>query len=148
MTGPAPPAFEEIVDTFDLLDDWEERYRYLIDLGRELPPLAAAERSDANRVDGCVSQVWLVPRIECRGGVRCLRFEGDSDAHITRGLVAVLRALYSGRSLAEIPAVDAAASLGRLDLASHISRQRSNGLQSMVKRIRAIARAAATGDGK
>lgn len=132
--------FAEIVANFELLDDWDERYRYVIELGRELPPLTDAERVESNKVDGCVSQVWLVPRIETDAdGERRLFFEGDSDAHITRGLVAVLRALFGGRRLADIPTIDAAAQLAQLDLASHISPQRSNGLQAMVKRIQAIA---------
>ena len=137
------PEFAEIVDSFEFLDDWEERYRYIIELGRELPPLDPTDRVDANKVDGCVSQVWLVPRVERNGGDARFYFEGDSDAHITRGLVAILRALYSGRTLAEIPRIDVAGALGKLDLASHISRQRSNGLHAMVKRIRSIAQAAA-----
>ncbi len=138
-----PPEFSEIVDSFEFLDDWDERYRFIIELGRELPPLDQQDRVDANKVDGCVSQVWLVPRVERNGGGARLFFDGDSDAHITRGLIAILRALYSGRTLQEVLQIDVAASLSKLDLASHISRQRSNGLQAMVKRIRAIAVAAA-----
>ncbi len=137
------PEFAEIVDSFEFLDDWEDRYRYIIELGRELPPLGPTDRVDANKVDGCVSQVWLVPRVERNGDDARLYFEGDSDAHITRGLIAILRALYSGRTVAEVPRIDVVGALGRLDLASHISRQRSNGLQAMVKQIRSIAQAAA-----
>ena len=92
------PEFAEIVDSFEFLDDWEDRYRYIIELGRELPPLGPTDRVDANKVDGCVSQVWLVPRVERNGDDARLYFEGDSDAHITRGLIAILRALYSGRT--------------------------------------------------
>ncbi len=143
MDGIESAEFAEIVECFALLDDWDERYRYVIDLGRELPPLDPRDRTEANRVDGCVSQVWLAPRLVEEAPEPRLYFEGDSDAHITKGLIAILRALYSGRRVSEIPAIDAEASLGRLDLASHISRQRSNGLQSMVKRIRALAEAAA-----
>ncbi len=138
-----PPEFAEIVDSFEIIDDWDERYRYIIELGRDLPSLDPSERIDANKVDGCVSQVWLVPRLERNGGAVRLYFEGDSDAHITKGLIAILRALYSGRTLEEIPRIDSLGCLEKLDLASHISRQRSNGLQAMVKRIRSIAVAAA-----
>ena len=137
-----PSEFSEIVDSFEFLDDWDERYRYIIELGRELPPLDAQDRIDANKVDGCVSQVWLVPRVERNGDCARLFFDGDSDAHITRGLIAILRAIYSGRTLQEVLQIDVAGSLAKLDLASHISRQRSNGLQAMVKQIRAIAAAA------
>ena len=135
--------FAEIVDSFEFLDDWEDRYRYIIELGRELPPLDPSDRIEANKIDGCVSQVWLVLRLERNGGDARLYFEGDSDAHITRGLIAILRTIYSGRTLTEIPRIDVAGALGKLDLASHISRQRSNGLQAMVKQIRSIAQAAA-----
>lgn len=136
------PEFNEIVESFAFLDDWEERYRYIIDLGRELPPLADRHRVPANKVDGCVSQVWLAPRIDEQNGIVRLFFDGDSDAHITRGLIAVLRALYSGRTLDEIRRIDVGVALARLDLASHISRQRSNGLQAMVDRIHRLAAAA------
>lgn len=138
-----PESFREIVDNFALLEDWEERYRYVIDLGREMPEIAASDRIPANRVDGCVSQVWLVPRIERDpGGTTRFCFEGDSDAHITRGLIAILRALYSGLEPAEVAGIDAAAALGVLELDSHLSPQRSNGLQAMVKRIQRLVVAA------
>jgi len=139
MTTDACP-FEAIVEDFNFLDDWDDRYRYLIDLGRTIPPISQEDKSPANKVDGCVSQVWLVPRMEVneRGESR-LHFEGFSDAHITLGLIAVLRAIYSGRTLDEIAAIDPAAALARLDLAAHISPQRSNGMQAMVKRIRGLA---------
>ena len=143
MNAIESPEFAEIVDCFEIIDDWDERYRYIIDLGRELPPLDPRDRIDANKVDGCVSQVWLALRVERNGGAPRLFFDGDSDAHITRGLIAIPRALYSGRTLSEIACIDVAGALGKLDLASHISRQRSNGLQAMVRQIRAIAEAAA-----
>lgn len=137
------PDFEEIAETFEFLEDWEERYRYVIELGRALPPLAEAERVPATRVEGCASQVWLVPEVEGQGPGARLRFRGDSDAMIVKGLIAVLRALYSGRTAREILAIDAPAQLARLGLDEHLSSQRSNGLRAMVERIRALARQAA-----
>ena len=122
-----------LADEFDLLGDWEERYRYVIELGRELAPLSDAERSDPNKVRGCASQVWLVTEPQADG---TLRFRGDSDAHIVRGLIALLLRLYSGRSPADILAFDAKAAFDRLGLAGALSAQRSNGLASMVARIR------------
>jgi cysteine desulfuration protein SufE len=135
----ATPAFEEIAETFDFLDDWEERYRHVIELGREMPELDAAFRVPATKVDGCVSQVWILPRIEGQGPQARFDFAGDSDAMIVRGLIAVLHALYSGLSVAEVGKVDAVAELGRLGLNDHLSSQRSNGLRAMVQRIRAVA---------
>jgi cysteine desulfuration protein SufE len=126
-------ALDELSAEFEMLGDWEERYRYVIDLGRELAPLTDAERSDANKVRGCASQVWLVT--EPQAGA-ALRFRGDSDAHIVRGLIAILLRLYSGRSRSEILAFDARAAFERLGLAGALSAQRSNGLASMVARIR------------
>lgn len=130
------PVIEDIVDEFDLLGDWEERYRYLIDLGRQLPPLADAERVDANKVQGCVSQVWLILSREADG---TLTIRGDSDAHIVKGLVALLIRLYSGRGADAILAIDAREVLSRVGLAEHLSPQRSNGLASMLLRIREVA---------
>lgn len=130
------PVIEDIVDEFDLLGDWEERYRYLIDLGRQLPPLADAERVDANKVQGCVSQVWLILSREPDG---TLTIRGDSDAHIVKGLVALLIRLYSGRGADAILAIDAREVLSRIGLAEHLSPQRSNGLASMLLRIRDVA---------
>lgn len=124
---------DELAAEFDVLGDWEERYRYVIDLGRELSPLTDAERSDANKVRGCASQVWLVTEPQPDGS---LRFRGDSDAHIVRGLIAVLLRLYSGRRPQEILAFDAPAAFAKLGLAGALSAQRSNGLASMVARIR------------
>ena len=124
---------DELAEEFDLLGDWEERYRYVIELGKDLEPLADAERNEANKVRGCASQVWLVTERAADGG---LVFRGDSDAHIVRGLIAILLRLYSGRPPAEILAFDAKAALDRLGLAGALSTQRSNGLASMVARIR------------
>ena len=133
----ASAAFEEIAETFDFLDDWEDRYRHLIDMGRAMPPLDDAFKVPATKVDGCTSQVWLVPHVEAGQ----FRFEGDSDAMIVRGLIAVLAALYNGLSLGEVGQVDARAELGRLGLNDHLSAQRSNGVRAMVERIRTVAAA-------
>ena len=131
----AEAEFDEIAETFDFLDDWEDRYRHVIELGRALTPMPEALKVPANKVNGCASQVWLYPQIE--GG----RFDflGDSDAMIVRGLIGVLHALYAGRPLAEVPVIDAAAALKRLGLDEHLSSQRSNGLRSMVERIKLVA---------
>lgn len=135
----ATPAFEELAETFAFLDDWEDRYRHVIELGRAMPPLAEEFRVPALKVDGCASQVWLRPLVE--GGR--FDFQGDSDAMIVRGLIAVLHALYAGVPVAEISRVDAPAELGRLGLNDHLSSQRSNGLRAMVERIRKVAAGAA-----
>jgi cysteine desulfuration protein SufE len=132
-------VLEELEAEFELLGDWEERYRYVIDLGRGLAPLLDAERVDANKVRGCASQVWLVTEPGADG---TLGFRGDSDAHIVRGLIAILLRLYSGRAPAEILAFDAHAAFERLGLSGALSAQRSNGLASMVERIRRDAAAA------
>ncbi|MBV9995911.1 MAG: SufE family protein [Caulobacteraceae bacterium] len=131
-------TLDELAAEFELLGDWEERYRYVIELGRGLDPLAPAERSDANKVRGCASQVWLVTEPQADG---VLRFRGDSDAHIVRGLIAILLRLYSGRPPAEILAFDAKAAFQRLGLTGALSAQRSNGLFSMTERIRRDAAA-------
>src|ERR1700742_4497352 len=135
-------ALDEIRSDFELLDEWEDRYRYVIDLGRTLEPLTDAERTDANKVRGCASQVWLVTEPQADG---VLKFRGDSDAHIVRGLIAILLRLYSGRTSAEILAFDAKAAFDKLGLYGALSSQRANGLASMAERIRkdAAARAAA-----
>ncbi|MEX1147648.1 MAG: SufE family protein [Sphingomonadales bacterium] len=130
-------SFNEIRETFALLDDWEDRYRYVIDLGRDLEPLADVEKTDATKVRGCASQVWLVSRLD--GEPPVVRLRGDSDAHIVKGLIAVLLMLYSGKTPNEIVAVDARAELGALGLEEHLSPMRTNGLFSMVERIRALA---------
>ena len=138
-------TIETIRADFALLDEWEDRYRYLIELGRSLPPFPEALRTDANKVRGCVSQVWLasaVKRSNGAGSTPVLEFQGDSDAHIVRGLVAVLFALVQGRSPEEILAADARAVFSELGLAEHLTPQRSNGFFSMVERIQAEARAA------
>lgn len=133
-------ALEDLSAEFELLGDWEERYRYVIDLGRELDPLSDADRSEANKVRGCASQVWLVTEPQADGTIR---FRGDSDAHIVRGLVAVLLRLFSGRAAADIAAYDIKAAFDRLGLADALSTQRSNGLASMAARIDRDARALA-----
>lgn len=134
---PIAPTLEELEEEFELLGDWEERYRHLIDLGRGLEPLTDAERNDANKVRGCASQVWLVtePRDDR------VTFRGDSDAHLVRGLIALVLRLYSGRSPEEIARFDARAAFDRLGLGAALSSQRANGLASMVERIRRDAAA-------
>jgi len=129
---------EELADEFELLGDWEERYRHVIDLGRELAPLGDAERSEANKVRGCASQVWLVTEPQADGTVR---FRGDSDAQIVRGLIAVLIRLFSGRRPGDILAFDAKAAFEKLGFAGALSSQRSNGLAAMATRIRRDAEA-------
>ena len=130
--------FEELVETFEFLDDWEDRYRHVIDIGKAMPPLEDALRVPATKVDGCASQVWLVPKID--DGI--LTFRGESDAMIVRGLIAVLLALYNNQPVTEVTKIDAVAELGRLGLNDHLSAQRSNGLRAMVQRIRETAAAA------
>jgi len=131
-------AFEEIAETFEFLDDWEDRYRYVIELGKAMPPLEDAFKVPATKVDGCASQVWLVPMIEAGS----FRFRGDSDAMIVRGLIAVLVALFNDQSLVNVLRTDAAAEFARLGLDQALSAQRSNGLRAMLERIRLLAQAA------
>lgn len=131
----ASPAFEEIVETFEFLEDWEDRYRHVIELGKAMPALDDSFKVPALKVQGCASQVWLRPMI----AVGRFDFQGDSDAMIVRGLIAVLHALYSGLTLDEVAKVDAPAELARLGLDAHLSAQRSNGVRSMVARIRKVA---------
>ena len=138
-----PESIEAIAEDFALLDDWEDRYRYVIELGRELVPLPDETRTDANKVRGCASQVWLVTHVDRSGAEPVLTFDGDSDAHIVRGLIAILLRLYSGRTAGEILATDANALLERLGLNQQLTPQRSNGLASMVARIRRDAEAVA-----
>lgn len=133
----ATPAFEDIAETFEFLDDWEDRYRHVIELGRAMAPLDEAFKVPATKVAGCASQVWLVPHIEAGQ----FRFDGDSDAMIVRGLIAVLAALFNSLPVAEVGRVDAAMELGRLGLNDHLSAQRSNGVRAMVDRIRSVAAA-------
>lgn len=133
-------TIDEITENFDLLDDWDDRYRYLIELGRMLAPFPDEARSEANRVLGCASQVWLTTEIEPDGAAGpVLRFSGDSDAHIVRGLIAILFAVYSGKPARDILRTDAQGLFERLGLREHLTPQRSNGLKSMVGRIRAEA---------
>ncbi len=136
-------AIDEIIENFALLDDWDDRYRYVIELGRALPPLPDADHTETNKVRGCASQVWLVTHVKRDdGNGPVLTFEGDSDAHIVRGLIAILFALYSGKGAREILATDAPAVFEQLGLRENLTPQRSNGLRSMVERIRVDADAA------
>ena len=135
------PTIASITSDFELLDDWEDRYRYVMELGRELAPLPEAERTDANKVRGCASQVWLVTAVDPVSKV--MTFRGDSDAHIVKGLVAILLTVLSGKTGAEIAASDPLAVFDGLGLKEHLTPQRSNGLASMVARIKADARAVA-----
>ena len=137
----AQDEFDEIAETFDFLDDWEDRYRHVIELGRAMEPLDDALKVPVNKVEGCASQVWLYPRITGQGAQARFDFVGESDAMIVRGLIAILHALYSGRPVGEIPDIDAAAQLARLGLDQHLSSQRSNGVRAMVERIRLVAAA-------
>ena len=136
-------TIDEIISDFSVLDDWEDRYRYIIELGRKLEPLPETERTPGNKVQGCASQVWLSTHIK-QNGVRRYHFIGDSDALIVRGLIALLIALYSGKTTQEIDSTDAESLFARLELGSHLTAQRSNGLRSMVARIKADARAVPT----
>ncbi|HEY3814967.1 MAG TPA: SufE family protein [Caulobacteraceae bacterium] len=132
-------ALADLADTFEVLGDWEQRYRFLIDLGRELEPLPDEDHVDANKVRGCASQVWITTS---REGDGTLHFRADSDAHIVKGLIAVLLKLYSGRTPQAIAAFDAQAAMAKLGLPEALSSQRANGLNAMIERIRAEARAA------
>jgi cysteine desulfuration protein SufE len=133
----------EIIDNFSALDDWDDRYRYLIELGRELAPLSAAAHNDVNKVQGCASQVWLDTSVRPNGaGGPVLTFEGDSDAHIVRGLIAILFAMYSGKHAKDILGTDAIALFEKIGLREHLTPQRSNGFRSMVERIHSDARTA------
>lgn len=136
MKGPIDQELDTLADEFELLGDWEEQIQYIIDLGRTLDPLSDAEHNDANKVRGCASQVWLVTEPQGDGAVR---FRGDSDAHLVKGLVAVLLRLFSGRKAGDILAFDTRAAFDRLGLGSMLTPQRSNGLASMAARIRADA---------
>jgi len=135
---------EEIVDNFNFLDDWEDRYRYLIELGRTLEPLEEAAHNDSNKVLGCASQVWLVTKVnQEKPGEPVLTFLGDSDAHIVRGLVALVLAIYSGNPASKILTTDAQDLFKELGLSAHLTPQRSNGVRSMIERIKKAARPAA-----
>lgn len=133
-------TFNEIIENFGFLEDWEDRYRYLIELGKTLPPLSAEEMNEDNRVKGCASQVWVVTSVDHSGVEPVLSFRGQSDAHIVKGLVALTLALYSGRTAREILTIDALDLYRRLGLQDHLTPQRSNGVRSMVERIKRDAR--------
>ncbi len=133
------PAIDEIIENFSLLEKWDDRYRYVIELGRGMSPLPEIHRTEANKVQGCASQVWLATSAGFDGGQPVLNFCGDSDAHIVRGLVAILLSVVSGKPASEILAADPIALFDRLGLREHLTPQRSNGFRSMVGRIRADA---------
>ena len=136
-------TLQTIIDDFEYLDDWEDRYRYLIEIGKALPEMPAAEQIDANKVKGCASQVWLVASSEAGDpGDPVMIYRGDSDAHIVRGLVAIVLAATSGQKASAVEALDEAALLSQLGLSEHLSTQRANGLRSMIMRIKAHAAAA------
>lgn len=137
-------TIDEIRENFDVLDDWDDRYRYVIELGRTLTPLPEDERNAANKVQGCVSQVWLSTRTTPSESGPVLTFIGDSDAHIVRGLIAILLVLVSGKTAREILATDALAVFDELGFREHLTPQRSNGLRSMIERVRTDARSALT----
>jgi cysteine desulfuration protein SufE len=134
---------DEIVENFTLLDQWDDRYRYVIELGRMLPPMPEGAHTEANKVRGCASQVWLLTHVKPDGAAGpSLSFDGDSDAHIVRGLIAIVIALYSGKTAREILDIDALNLFDRIGLREGLTPQRSNGLRSMIERIRAEAKAA------
>ena len=136
-------TIDEIRDNFALLEEWDDRYRYVIELGRTLEPMPQAEHSAENKVQGCVSQVWLSKRLDRAGEkTALLRYRGDSDAHIVRGLIAILLTLYSGRTPQEILATDASSVFDEFGFRDHLTPQRSNGLRAMIERIRSDARSA------
>ena len=132
-------TFAEILDTFEFLDEWEERYRFVIELGKEMPPLEDEFRVPATKVQGCASQVWILPDVSGKGPMAVFSFRGDSDAMIVRGLIAILASLYNGLTLSEVVEVNAPKELAKLGLHGHLSSQRSNGLVAMVSRIRLLA---------
>lgn len=134
----SPMSIENIQSDFEFLDEWEDRYRYIIELGRALPPLAEHEKNDQNKVRGCASQVWLVTEQDCSTSPSdpVLSFRGESDAHIVQGLIAILLAIFSGKRASEISRIDSEAVFAKLGLIEHLTPQRSNGLKSMIARIR------------
>ena len=138
-------TIDEIRENFELLDEWDDRYRYVIELGRTLEPMPEAEHSSENKVQGCVSQVWLSKKADRGSDGPVLKYLGDSDAHIVRGLIAILLTLYSGQTPQRILATDAAAVFNEFGFREHLTPQRSNGLRAMVERIRADAREALAG---
>lgn len=137
----ATARFEEIVEDFEFLEEWEDRYRYVIDLGKKLAPLDEGQKIPETKVNGCASQVWIIPEIDGEGPTARISFQGESDAMIVQGLIAVLHTLYDGLTATEVGAVEAQTEMGRLGLDQHLSSQRSNGLRAMIERIRNIANA-------
>ncbi len=140
----ATKAFDELAETFEFLDTWEDRYRHVIELGREMAEMPDALKTPTTKVDGCASQVWLQPMIDGDGAGARFDFLGDSDAMIVRGLIAVLHKLYSGLTMEQVLQVDAPAELARLGLDAHLSSQRSNGVRAMIARVRSVAEAGRT----
>lgn len=138
-------TIDEIMADFELLDDWEDRYRYIIELGRKLPPMPDADHNEKNKVRGCASQVWLTTEIDAGGGEKTLHFVGDSDALIVRGLVAIALTLFDGKPAKEIRNLDAEAVFDKLELREHLTAQRSNGLRALVNRIKSEAETAMAG---
>lgn len=132
-------AFNELVENFELFDDWEERYRYVIDLGKQMPEFPESLKSDSTLVEGCVSRVWLDEKVTGSGPTAVIEFDGDSDAFIVKGLIAVLQTLFSGQTAQSILDTDVSKQLERIDLSAHLSPQRSNGLNAMVGRIKGFA---------
>ncbi len=139
----AGPNLQAILDDFEILDDWEDRYKYLIELGDGLEPVSDEEKNQRTKVQGCVSQVWIVTHHD-DGEDPILTFRGDSDAHIVRGLIAVVLALFSGKRASEISQINESETLNKLNLSEHITPQRSNGLRSMIERIKREARQVVT----
>lgn len=135
-------TFEDIVETFEFLDDWEDRYRHVIEMGRAMPPLNDVLKVSATKVDGCASQVWIVPKIDGAGPQAVLNFDGESDAMIVNGLIAILKVLYAGNTVEKALEIDALGAFARLGLDQHLSAQRSNGLRAMIERLRAVSQAA------
>lgn len=132
-------TFDEIVETFEFLDDWEDRYRHVIDMGKAMPEMDDALKTPTTKVDGCASQVWILPQIKGQGDDAILNFTGSSDAMIVKGLIAILKVLYSGKTVKEVLKIDALGSFARLGLDQHLSAQRSNGLRAMIERLRNVA---------
>ncbi len=137
--------FEDIVETFEFLDAWEDRYRHVIEMGRAMPSLDDALKTSATKVNGCASQVWLVPKIQGIGPDAVLDFDGASDAMIVQGLIAILKVLFAGQTVKQALEIDAIAAFARLGLDQHLSAQRSNGLRAMIERLRAFSKAASLG---
>ena len=142
MSETLPEDISDLISDFEFLDNWEDRYMHVIDMGKSLPPLEPALKTEATKVKGCVSQVWLISEQEGEKDP-VLRFQGDSDAHIVKGLVAIVLVIFSGRKASKILSLDAKSILGKLGLSEHLSPQRSNGLNAMVARIKAEAEALA-----